>query len=91
MAGFAECARGSDKASRIQKYDGLPENGKLIDDGIRRQPQVVPVLGNFVSSLGQSIDLDNPILAATQFADSQSKPKFVAKITIADENSDDNF
>ena len=94
MAGFAEAAHGSDRASRIQKFDGLPELGKCTDDGYRKQASTaIPVLGNFVSSFGnEGVAIDgNPVLSASQFNDTNVKPKFMAKITITDLHSDDNF
>ena len=90
MAGFAESAHGTDKASRIQKFDGLPELGRCTDDGLRKLRNVVPVLDNFVSSFGQAVEA-NPVLQASQVGSNISKPKFMAKITITDINSDDNF
>ena len=92
MAGRAEVAHGSDKASRIQKFDGLPEKGKVIDDGFRRNVSRVgaPVLGEFVSTLGAKAGVDINSNFASDILD-QSKPKFTAKITILDAHSDEAF
>jgi len=90
MAGFAESAHGTDKASRIQKFDGLPELGRCTDEGTRNPRPSVPVIDNFVSSFGQAVEA-NPVLQASQVGQHVSRPKFMAKITITDINSDDNF
>ena len=90
MAGHAEMARGSDRASKIMKYDGLPGKGKPIIEEFNRKPTTVPVLGGFVSTLGNSVEV-NPLSAMSAFGDVQEKPKFTAKITLFDEHSDDRF
>lgn len=90
MAGFGEAVRGNDRATRIMKYDGLPENGKPIVEEYKRSEEF-PVIGSFRSTLGDGVLMDNPILAATEFGDSVQKPKFMAKLTLVDSHSDDLF
>ena len=90
MAGRAEVAHGSDRASKIMKYDGLPGKGKPIVEEFKK-PEVLPIVGSFVSTMGPAgIEL-NPIASATGFGDSIQKPKFTAKITLFDSHGDDNF
>lgn len=89
MAGHAEMAHGSDRASQIMKFDGLPGEGKPIIEDFRK-PAEIPVIGSFVSTMGGGVDM-NPVLAATAFSDQYQKPKFTAKITLFDSHSDDNY
>ena len=89
MAGRGDSAHGSDRASKIMKWDGLPGVGKPIIEEPKPESKI-PVIGSFVSTLGGSVEL-NPVLAATQFGDSIERPKFTAKITLFDSHSDDNF
>ena len=89
MAGFGEAARGSDRATKILKFNGLPGKGEPIVEEFKK-PQEVPVLGQFISTMGDAVSL-NPLSAANAFGDSVQKPRFIAKITLFDEHSDDNF
>lgn len=90
MAGHAEVAHGSDRATKIMKYDGLPGDGKPIVQEFNQQREY-PVMGKFVSTLGDGVDMNSPILSASMFGDSIQKPKFMAKITLIDTHNDDNF
>ena len=91
MAGHAEVARGSDRASKIMKYDGLPGKGKLVVEEFNQaKTSQVPVLGGFVSTMGSPVEV-NPLSVTSAFGDVQSKPKFTAKITLFDEHSNDRF
>ena len=89
MAGFAEAAHGSDKASKIMKYEGLPGEGKPIVQEFHR-PNEIPVLSGFVSTLGDGAEV-SPLALVSQIGDATQKPKFTAKITLIDTHSDDNF
>ena len=90
MAGHAEAAHGSDRASTIMKYDGLPGQGKPVVTDFKR-PVEFPVLGKFVSTMGNAgVDL-SPLSSVSSFGDTIQKPKFTAKITLIDTHSDDNF
>jgi len=89
MAGHAEAAHGSDRASSIMKFDGLPGEGKPIVEEFKK-PTEIPVMGSFVSTMSGGVDM-NPVAVATSFGDQYQKPKFTAKITLFDTHSDDNF
>lgn len=90
MAGRAEAAHGSDRASNIMKYDGLPGTGKPIIEEFKK-PAELPIVGSFVSTMGPAgIEL-NPIASTAAFGDAVQKPKFTAKITLFDSHGDDNF
>ncbi len=91
MPGHAEAAHGTDKATNIMKFEGLPEKGKLISEETS-QPKEVPVLGGFVSSMGTEGGVEfSSFSSVSAFGDAYKKPKFTAKITLLDSHSDDNF
>ena len=90
MAGHAEAAHGTDRATKIMKYDGLPEKGKLISTETSR-PKEIPVMGEFVSSLGDGGVEFSSFSSISSFGDSIQKPKFTAKLTLTDLHSEDNF
>lgn len=74
----------------IMKYDGLPGEGKPIIEDFKR-PVEIPVMGKFVSTMGDGgVDM-NPLSMVSSFGDTVSKPKFTAKITLIDTHSNDNF
>lgn len=90
MAGFGEAARGMDRASKIMKFDGLPEKGRPIVEEFRKEE--IPVLGSFLSTMDARSGIDlNPISIASEFGDSVQKPKFTAKITLFDTHGNDTF
>ena len=90
MAGHAEAAHGSDRASQIMKFDGLPGKGKPIVEDFKR-PVEIPVLGKFVSTMYDGGASLSPLASVSSFGDSVNKPKFTAKITLVDTHSNDNF
>lgn len=88
--GHAEVARGCDRASKILKYDGLPENGKPVVQEFHPQTEI-PIIGSFVSTLGDSGVELSALSSTSMYGDSVQKPKFTAKIILQDPNSADAF
>ena len=86
----AEHVRGRDVA-KVAKFNGLPSPENRIVETAQPDRSIPFEIGRFNSTMGSEGIEMNPLLSASIVSDVTQKPKFVAKITLFDDHSDDNY